>query len=154
MSLPEKGRMKTEIRPEAPLKKRSRSTLRADEPPVEIAAASERGVRAVTERLVAGLLAAAKIHGIGSLGSENDRCQPCAFVGPVAIWLRRAAAATAPSVLLPCLDLDRKGAFLSDHGLFHGRAFLYGLEHDDPANLKWIVINWKHRVFPIDPTVL
>src|SRR6516164_8177802 len=88
-------------------------------PPGQPASGSQGVVRTVAERLAAGRLAAAEPNLFGGLGGKRDRGQSGAFMRAVAEGLRCAAAACAPEVPLPGLDVDAVGLFLRGYRTVH-----------------------------------
>ena len=88
-------------------------------PPGQAASGSQGVVRTVAERLAAGRLAPAEPNFLGGLGGKRDWSQPGALMRAVAEGLRGAAAACAPEVPLPGLDIDAVGLFLRGYRTFH-----------------------------------
>jgi hypothetical protein len=78
-------------------------------------------VRAVTERAVATVLAAAKVNGAILLGSVGCGREATSLVGAVAEGLRGTLTAGAPVVGLACLNSDGDRGFLGDGGFGHKR---------------------------------
>jgi hypothetical protein len=81
---------------------------------------SQRRMGAVAERLVAGPLAAAQIHGLRLLGREDDGHEGSLRVRAVAERLLGAASATAPCVFPAGFHVDGERGLLGDNGIVHG----------------------------------
>ena len=75
---------------------------------------------AVAQNTVAGMFAAAKIHGPALLGLVFDRREPGALMGAVTEWLPFALAAGAPPITLAGFDFDCTRGLLWDGGFAHG----------------------------------
>ena len=75
-------------------------------------------MRAVAERLIAGMLAAAPVDGLFFGDFQNDWHEFCTFVRTVAIWLVLRQAAGAPGVISR-LDFDSIRALLGNFRFWH-----------------------------------
>ena len=74
---------------------------------------------AVTDRLLAAVLAPTKKHTLAGIRCVLDRCYAGVFVAAVAERLLAALAAGAPKVAFALFNLDRVGCFLHDDRCCH-----------------------------------
>jgi len=82
-------------------------------------------MRAVAERAIAAVLAAAEIDGAILLGCVGSRRKISSFVRAITEWLRGTFTAGAPVVGLACFNFDGNRGFLSNDGFGH-RSGIWG----------------------------